>query len=60
MKITIADIPVWGKFMVKELATGNILHEYTGYGHGDMPFDIADREVLAMYTKDNKMIMEVK
>ncbi len=58
-KLLVADVPVTGKFMVKRIPTGEILHRYDGEGYGDIPCDVGFREVVNMHTKDGYIVMEV-
>ena len=58
-KITVNDVPIWGKFRVLEILTKKVLHDFNGEGHGDLSTDIATMQVIAMYASDDVLIMEV-
>ena len=58
-KLIVNDVPVWGKFRVLEILTKKVLHDFDGEGHGDLPPDVANMTVIAMYADDDRIIMEV-
>ncbi len=60
MKITVADLPIWGKFQVLDIVDKKVLHEFEGEGHGDITPDVATREVIAMYAVCDAIAIEVK
>ena len=57
--LLVADIPVWGKFTIMDVVTKKILHEFDGEGHGDLPPEIAVKKVIAIYSSNDKIIVEV-
>lgn len=61
MSITVYDLNIVGKFIVKDITkeNGKVIHRFDGDGYGDMPFDISYRKVLALYAKDNVIVVEV-
>lgn len=58
-RLLVADIPVTGKFMVKKIPSGEILHHFDGEGYGDIPIDIAVKEVVNVHNVDGYIILEV-
>ena len=58
-KLLIADLPVTGKFMVKRIPDGEILHRFDGEGYGDIPMDIAAKEIINVHNADGYIVMEV-
>ena len=58
-RLTVNDIPIWGKFTVISITTKTVLHAFNGEGHGDISPDVACRSVIAMYAKDDEIIIEV-
>lgn len=61
MSITLFDLNIVGMFAVKDISKrhGEIIYQYNGEGYGDIPFDISYRKVLAIYAKNNIIIVEV-
>ena len=59
MKLTVTDLPIWGKFQVLDVVTKEILHDFDGEGHGDIAPDVAFRHVIAMYANDDRIVLEV-
>ena len=59
-RITVNDIPLWGKFTVISITTKKVLHSFDGEGHGDISPDVAFRSVAAMYASDDTTIIEVE
>lgn len=58
-RITVNDIPIWGKFTVLDITTKKVLHSFDGEGHGDIAPDIANRSIIAMYASNDEIIIEV-
>ena len=59
-RITVNDIPIWGKFTVISITTKKVLHAFDGEGHGDISPDVAIRSVIAIYASDDTTIIEVE
>lgn len=58
-RLTVNDIPIWGKFTVLSITTKTVLHAFDGEGHGDIAPNVACRSVIAVYAKDDEIIIEV-
>lgn len=58
-RLLVNDVPIWGKFRVLEILTKKVLYDFDGEGHGDIPFDVANMTVIAMYAQDDVLVMEV-
>ena len=58
-KLLVADIPVTGKFMIKKIPSGEILHRFDGEGYGDIPIDIAVKEIINVHHVDGYIVIEV-
>ena len=57
-RLTVNDVPVWGKFKIITAPEKKVLHDFDGEGTGDLPFDVAFREVIAIYAADDYTIIE--
>lgn len=57
--LLVVELPLCGKFAIKHVPDGEILHQYDGEGYGDIPCDIGRRRVVAMYSKDDEIVVEV-
>ena len=54
-RLMFADLPIWGAFKVLDLKH-EVVHEYSGEGHGDYPFDLGFRKVVGIYADKNGML----
>ena len=61
MRPSISDLNIVGKFIIKDISkrNGEIVFHYDGEGYGDIPFDISYRIVIAIYAKNNTIVVEV-
>ena len=59
-KLLVADVPVSGKFIVRRVSDGAILHRFDGKEPGDIMPDVAIREVLNMSVENGYLVMEVR
>ncbi len=57
--LTVLELPVLGGLKVLDIRTKKVLHEKEPDEPGDMPPDVAIRNIVAVYAADDTLIIEV-
>ena len=57
--LKVNDLPIIGMFTVIDIVNKKVLHSFDGEGKGDIPYDVATRDVIAFYASDDTLIIEV-
>ena len=53
------DVPVWGQVTIINVVTKKILYSYDGEGKMEFPQEVANLDVIALYSSNDKTIIEV-